>query len=83
MYMSTCFFKSVNIGSYKYSFFGSAARIKHRVSFDSFVKQRSNPNYEEEGGREDTVQKHSRSVSHLNFGLSHQPSSGWHSAGTH
>jgi hypothetical protein len=50
----------VNIDSYKYSFFGSAARIELRVSFDSYVKQRSNPGDEEEGGREDTIQKHSR-----------------------
>lgn len=83
MYMFACFFRFVNIGSCKYSFFGSAANTELRASFDSLVKQRSNHGDEEEVCREGAVQIHSRLVSYLNFGLSHQPSSGWHSAGTH
>jgi hypothetical protein len=81
MYKSACSFRFVNIGSCKYSFFGSAAKTELRVSFDSLAKHRSNP--EEKGRTEDTIQKHSRLLSHLNFGSAHLTSSGWHLAGTH
>jgi hypothetical protein len=70
MCMSACSFRFVNIGSYKYSFFGSAAKTELRVSSDSLVKQRSNPDVEE-GDTEGTIQTHSRLLSHLNFGSSH------------
>jgi hypothetical protein len=83
MCMSACSFRIVNIGSCKYSFFVSAAKTELRVIFDSLAKHRSNPEDEEVGRTEETIQTHSRLLSYLNFGSAHQPSSGWNSAETH